>query len=625
MFIKIFFLAVIIAGPLSLQADSNKLNHQNKKQCHQSAKVAKNINTTACKNSNHLLDIVEKGDVSALKQLIKSKVNINCMDYHTNTPLIIAAKKGHVEIIRLLLLANANLNYVNSKGKVALTYAVMNRNIKSILILLSAKAETKLAVKGTYLPSKKLLNKIKDDYDISSVNIQKPSFTTTQVTQLKLLTHSLKNVNMKDLFSNTLLHIAAEADNSNAIKILLQAKVNVRSVNSFGDTALILAVKNGNTKIVKQLLKASVNINRKNNQGATPLHIAVTHGYSTIVRLLLLNKADVDIVNPLGNSAIHIASSKGYTNLVKQLINAKAKVNIFNKSSDSPLCLAASFNESSVIKLLIAANAKIDTGTRYTECSPINVASDKGHTRAVKVLLAANANIFHEHFSPANAATIAGHVNAFALILNSKSMRQKLSHQYTRLLYKAAEYGRTEIVALILAAKPSKIVPIKTENTPLEVAAYNDRVGVVKLLLASKKYPSNANSATKALLYAMTNEYVGGSIIMPLIAAKANINATDSKGNTPLHMIIPNTSEYRQDVIKIVLQAKPDINKRNRKGLTPLMLSLGDADIAYIILGAKAKINQVVKIKGKNVSALSLARKKGYTRTIKLLKEYGAK
>ncbi|VAW74753.1 hypothetical protein MNBD_GAMMA12-3, partial [hydrothermal vent metagenome] len=38
-----------------------------------------------------------------------------------------------------------------------------------------------------------------------------------------------------------------------------------------------------------------------------------------------------------------------------------------------------------------------------------------------------------------------------------------------------------------------------------------------------------------------------------------------------------------------------------------------------------AKINQVVKIKGKNVSALSLARKKGYTRTIKLLKEYGAK
>ncbi len=638
MFTKVLSLTVIILMSLSIQAAGNNYSPQKNNGLNKSVKNVKSSTsvkptktgtTVYCKPNNPIHEVTKKGDITAVKQLIMNKVNINCTENYKLTPLITASKKGHYEIVRLLLLANAKINHAETGGRVALTYALSRRHIKTILLLLSAKANTKLAIKDRYFYYNKLLATIINTHDISSVNIRSPRFTISQIEntqQLKLL----KNVNMKDLFSNTLLHVAAKSDNAKASKILLQAKVNVNSVNTFGDTALILAVKNGNTEIVKQLITASANVNKVNGRGFSPLQIAVTHGYTAIVKLLLLNKADVNVVNTLGNSALHIASSKGYTNLVKQLISAKAKLNVFNKRGDTPLCIAAGRNDIQGIKLLLAANAKVNKNTKYPGCSPLYNASRKGHTGVVKLLLAANADIANGPNSSVIQAIRSGHVNIFSLLLNSKRLREKLSDQYMPLLYEAASNGRTEMVALILAAKPHKIAPKVTviDDTPLQVAANNGMVGVVKLLLASKKYPSNAKSATKALLYAMSFENSNASVIMPLIAAKANINATDAKGNTPLHMTIPYTSEYTQNRIKIVLQANPDVNKPNKKGFTPLMLAVedtGNTTAVYILLGAKAKVNQVVKINGKNMTALGLARKKGYTRTIKLLKAHGAK
>jgi ankyrin repeat protein len=71
------------------------------------------------------------------------------------------------------------------------------------------------------------------------------------------------------------------------LKTLLNQGANINSRNGFGKTPLHLAAQQGYTNIVKELLKRGARVNPRDRWGITPLHLAVMQERTNIVKDLL--------------------------------------------------------------------------------------------------------------------------------------------------------------------------------------------------------------------------------------------------------------------------------------------------------------------------------------------------
>ena len=103
-------------------------------------------------------------------------------------------------------------------------------------------------------------------------------------------------------------------------------------------------------------------------------------------------------------------------------------------------------------------------------------------------------------------------------------------------IHEAARAGDVKTVEALLKAHPD-LVSSKEEKygqTPLHIAAFNDRIDVAKLLIADKAdVNAQANNGATPLHLAAAKG--NKDIVELLLASKANINAVDHDGWSPLH------------------------------------------------------------------------------------------
>ncbi|MCX6906838.1 MAG: ankyrin repeat domain-containing protein [Verrucomicrobia bacterium] len=92
-----------------------------------------------------------------------------------------------------------------------------------------------------------------------------------------------------------------------------------------------------------------------------------------------------------------------------------------------------------------------------------------------------------------------------------------------------------------------------------------------------------------------------------LIAARADVNAQDPKGETPLIAALQNVDEEDKNSVEVVrslLKAGADARSKNAKGETALMLALGVPELVPELLKKGADVNAVDK---RNATALMLS------------------
>ena len=80
-------------------------------------------------------------------------------------------------------------------------------------------------------------------------------------------------------------------------KAILNNDFDVDVKNEFGDTPLHIAASTGYTSVVKLLLEHKADVNAINKDGDTPLHLACKESYLEAVKLLLKSGADINIKN----------------------------------------------------------------------------------------------------------------------------------------------------------------------------------------------------------------------------------------------------------------------------------------------------------------------------------------
>lgn len=181
-------------------------------------------------------------------------------------------------------------------------------NRKILFIVMDDKLDelNKLFIKGVPID-------IKGDLDRSILHL------AAQFGSMKIIKHLIEqkfDVNIKDKYGYTPLHLTALNENSEAIQYLIKKGAKVDEAPSYIDkmTPLLYSIDNGwFLENIKTLIDNGANIKAKDANGRTPLHIAVKSGYIEIVEYLIEKGADVDTLNNRGLSALDVA--KEYDNV----------------------------------------------------------------------------------------------------------------------------------------------------------------------------------------------------------------------------------------------------------------------------------------------------------------------
>src|SRR6056300_1340121 len=262
-------------------------------------------------------------------------------------------------------------------------------------------------------------------------------------------------------------------------------------MSHYTNMSLVNAVKNGNVNTVKKLLNNGANVNQADNEnGIAPLLIASYRGHTEVVKLLLAKGADANKADKNGRTPLWNASDRGHVKVVKVLLGARGiDVNKVDNYGQTPLIIASYEGHMDIVKLLLAKGADINQVDVDGE-SALHAASDAGHDDIVKFLMAKGADVNkadNEGRTHLWIATRNGHVSTVRELLKSKNVQvDKADKKGWTPLMIASQFG-SPLCARALLKAGANVNKTKPDGvTALHVASFNDKVDVVKELLAAK-------------------------------------------------------------------------------------------------------------------------------------------
>ena len=168
------------------------------------------------------------GEADVVKLLLaRDGVDINAQTEspYPMTPLYVAAEGGHLEVLRTLLQGGADVNLRSWRGT-ALNRAVSSSNATSTELLLEASAD----------PDTRDENDNPVVFEAAKVLETYDSHPAAQI--LKLLHKHGANLKARDNSQSTLLHVAAEACNLEAVEMLLAEGLDPDVVDRMGQKPL---------------------------------------------------------------------------------------------------------------------------------------------------------------------------------------------------------------------------------------------------------------------------------------------------------------------------------------------------------------------------------------------------
>ena len=203
-----------------------------------------NYSEQSGKNGLQLINASEKGDIEAVKSLLKKDVYIHTQDKDGRCALVAAAYKNRLEIVDLLIAAGADVNMKD--------------------------------------------NTLQSAYLIATSEIPRSENYT------ELLTKTLEagaDVHSTDSYNGTGLIRAADRGHVEIIRELLKTDIRVNHINKLGWTALLEAIILGDggerhTEVVRMLVDAGADVNLSDKDGVAPLNHAKSKSFMAIIKTL---------------------------------------------------------------------------------------------------------------------------------------------------------------------------------------------------------------------------------------------------------------------------------------------------------------------------------------------------
>ena len=312
------------------------------------------------RSSSELLSAITKGDIDAVKEFLKNgtdanvkvkgkgnaaafcsckesgkivellisngaDVNAKALQYGDDakrgrgiTPLHAAAGNGHVEIAKLLIENGANLN-ANSHGNTPL-HAASISNTKDLVELLIENGANVNA---------------KNDSGESAL-MRSTQDGNHQIAQL-LIDNGANPLDVYFSEKDVSLFQAANKGDVESLSQQLNSGADVNVKNRYGMTPLHVAAKFASKEVIELLIDKKADIDAQSESGQSALHFAISQQEKENFQLLILKGADVNLKTQDGDSLLYVATLIGNREIIEKLISEGLDVNESNQLGDTPL------------------------------------------------------------------------------------------------------------------------------------------------------------------------------------------------------------------------------------------------------------------------------------------------
>jgi ankyrin repeat protein len=298
-------------------------------------------------------------------------------------------------------------------------------------------------------------------------------------------------------------------------------------------TPLLVAIVSGHTRIVRVLLEHAADVNGRNTDHDPPLVTALTYNRLDIAHLLLSHEADINAFDSEGFPALYIAVLTRNLNVLEFLLKGGANVN-----PNGQTLLVEAAGNLYITQLLITHGADVNALDAMGH-SPLYMAAQHQKLDVVKLLFKSGANALHEAVGRRNLDIVQLLLSHGADVNYVGHWKGSVFDQLRRLYQEPAGAEQWQNI---------RDAPVY-DLTPLHAAADSGDLDIVR----------------------------------SLISHGADINALDSRGDSPLFKAL---RSQKLDVVELLLKGGANVNVRNIHNSTPLHLASlkGSLDISRLLI-----------------------------------------
>ena len=459
-----------------------------------------------------LVTAAARQDKTAVRTLLKSKVDVNTARADGATALLFAAHWDDAEMVELLLRAGANVNAADDHGVTPLAQSSENRNATMAERLLKAGANPNAAQTSGLTP-------LMIAAHTGSVEVVKA-----------LLAHGANINAATHETGNTALMWAVADRHHEIVKVLIEGQANVHASGTKGFTPLLYAARNGDIQTAKLLIAAGVSVNEVGSDGTHVLPYSIVAGKGKFAEFLIEQGADPN-GSMDGVRALHAAAG-GVDIWLSDWNRRHGGVSYFGGFGFSTISAA---DRLPLVKLLLAKGADPNAGIDHSamlmgyigfpkkgafEPFACGTGDLRGATPLWVAAYSANGDVggFGGDGGPAAAMMAESNAEILKVLLAAGADLSRTSNDGTTPLMVAAGLGRPTFIP----GKP------RASRSPGAEAA-------VQVLLDAGADINAINEADFTALHGAAFRGLN-EVIQILVDRGATINARDFRGRTPYRL-----------------------------------------------------------------------------------------
>ena len=326
----------------------------------------------------------------------------------------------------------------------------------------------------------------------------------------------------------------------------------VHTRNRFQSTPLIHAALSGQVEVIERLLELGADVNTRSAEQQTPLHMAAFNDRLEAAGVLLDNGADPNALNTSDlrwgdikqGTPLHVAASRGFMDMARLLVERGADREARNLAGETPLHYTARYGKPGLFIALVSMGADAEARNNDGQ-TPLELVVERGHRGAFIQALKAQG----------------GKETAVPVLpgeLFHTLRESSVASKRADCIRKAKD---------LLSAHPDwATARTKTENTPLHVAVFYRLSEIVSLLLNLDADVNARNTRGETPLHNVHDPEVLGL----LLEAGADVNAQDGAGRTALHRVAScSDHEQYRGMLRTLIDAGADVTMKDRSGRLP--------------------------------------------------------
>lgn len=540
--------------------------------------------------STPLLNAVRRGYEPMVQFLLQEGAESNISDGNGLSPIHYAIRlENGISLCELLRQKGVNFQHQDNLGNTALHTSIeYDLGIDRIQYLLDKGADSNIRNKQGNTPlllsiikeNKEAIKLLQTQSDIFAMNQQglSPALVILSM-DLEWVDWFFQNdtINMTDYMGNSILHYASSFPihelEGEKIQLLVRKGAQVNKRNAQGKTSLHVAVESLYWQTSNLLVHLGANPYSLDNQNKSPMEEAFERGSDFTQSFLTGGEELLDIPDNQGNTPLITAVKMGFPNIASLLVNLGADSNLSNFQGMTPLLLSIENGYEDLFNLLIERGADIKLGDNNGDSAlHYLVKGQKSFNVTLGEVLISNglsANTpNNQGLTPLHYASLFKNTTAMDFLLNNGAdMESADSQGFTPIFYSVLENDLSGYRYFQSRSANLKVRDFQG-NTLLHAAVVeameDDNKDLIRKIIEDGGDIHGLNAkGDSPLVLALTF----GPVILDRVLLDISINQQDNQGNSPLHIALQKTGDWR--IWNLLISKGADLRMRNGRGLTP--------------------------------------------------------